>query len=253
MSKLRSRLVRFAFFGIAALAGAAPSLGAQGSVADGIGGELRWKGDTIWRDRDTTGTRVVYRGDTVTRTTYLNGRLRGEQRYLLRGDVGTLIYTRDSTGRMTTSGPLVERVLPLTLMTSERTMIEGALRQREMAEQMSSRGMPSMPEAPRSTTTRERYQWTPHTVIEQLGDTLRYIRGCSAAPPVDTTVYVLFASDSVRRLTPNARTFDRHLARAIRADMNSVVLRSRVAARAPDMSGVPGPSRRPCDGGGAGR
>jgi hypothetical protein len=239
---------------LAAMAGSTPALHAQGSVFDGIGGELRWKGDTIWRDRDTTSTRTIYRGDTVTRTMFLNGRLRVEQRYVVRGDVGSLLSIRDSAGRTTSSAALAERSVPFSTMVGERSMIEGALRQREMSAQMAGRGLSmERPEAARAPGTRERYQWTPNTVIEQIGDTVRYIRGCSAAPPVDTTVYLLFASDSARRLAPSPRTFDRHMARAVRADMDMVVLRTRVASRAPDMTGVPGPSHWPCDGRASGR
>jgi hypothetical protein len=101
-------------------------------------------------------------------------------------------------------------------------------------------------EAPLSTPDIRNYPQSANTNIVQHGDTVAYVVGCAEAGPVKTTVYLLFAGDSLRRLSPDPRTFGPRMVSAVRADMSGVLLRQRVR-RDPASPNLPGPRRWPCD------
>src|SRR5437879_2024646 len=94
--------------------------GAQKSVVGVTGTLLRYHGDTIWVERDTTLTRVVYHGDTVSKLVMVDGRLRYSQVFLLTGDSARTIDFRDSAG---VSHPM-DRPLPAMVATMERQQLE---------------------------------------------------------------------------------------------------------------------------------
>ena len=221
------------------------SLYSQTVVQGGTGVELRYLGDTIWRLRDTTMTTVVFRADTVTRSYFVHGKLTGTARYVVKGDVTVMIDDKDGDGKPRNQS-VWGRPGPEILAGGERRMIESAVRSREMNERMSRMSMPSN-DAPASPVDKRSYASTANLNIEHQVDTVRYIRGCVAAPPVDTTMYVLFASDSVRRIKPAPRTFDRLMNAAIRADMTGANLSQLVSGRAAVVPGLPGPPKWPCD------
>lgn len=211
------------------------------------GGELRYRGDTIWRERDTTVMRMVYKGDTATRTFFIDGKEIAHTVSLLMGDVARMISARSANG-VAQEPAAVGRIVPVMAFMSERMMLEQAISSNAMSERMASIGssMPSW-EAPLSPTEVQTYGFSPNTRIVQHRDTVRYVRGCAAAPPIDTTVYVMFATDSVQRLSPSPRTFGRHMASAVRGDMGSILLQQRVAQARTAPVGIPGPRRWPCD------
>jgi len=130
---------------------------------------------------------------------------------------------------------------------AERQMLEQAMRAEQLQARMPSTMRQSITPDDSPATPRE-YRVSPNTTIVQHRDTVRYIQGCTAAPPVDTTVYVLFGADSVQRRSPAPRTFDRHMVAAIRADMSTTMTREQNAARA-ESPATPLPSLRrwPCD------
>lgn len=226
MSFLQTHLRLAAALASAALL-TAPSVGAQSIVTGPTGTEFRYLGDTIWMSRDTTMTRVILRGDTATRTRFVHGTVVSSATYVQRGDFADQIagIGADGESNMPTDA---RRPTPVAILTSERQMLESAIRSEQMQARMAgmSRGLPTAdasPAAPRE------YRVSPNTRIVQHRDTVRYIRGCTAAPPVDTTVYVLFGADSVQRRSPDPRSFDRHMVSAIRQDMNASLLRERSA------------------------
>jgi hypothetical protein len=242
---LESRLRFLVTFAVLTLGVSPAALDAQTVVQGGIGTELRFLGDTIWRLRDTTMTAVVFRADTITRLNFIHGKPTGTTRYLLRGDVSIMIDDKDGAGKPRNQS-FWGRVGPELVVGGERTMIEQVYRNKEMVERATAMGMPSN-DAPNSPPDKRYYPFSANLNIEQHLDTVRYIRGCAAAPPIDTTVYLMFASDSVRRLSPAPRTFDRIMVAAVRSDMSRVVLSQRVTPRGFVVPGLPGPVKWPCD------
>lgn len=237
---------RLFFVGAFAVGVIAPAtLSAQSTVRGPNGNEFRYLGDTIWRLRDTTMTRLVLRGDTARRTMFVFGRMRMEQTYVQVGDSAFILPMKDSTGKMRPALPGAARSMPISIVSSEAMMVETALKQNAMQANLP---MGFNWDAPLRTDTEVTYAFGANTRIVQFKDTVRYIRGCSAAPPIDTTTYVLYASDSVMRLSPNARMFDRHMARAVHGDMSSANLRQRVAQNAErPITPIPALRKWPCD------
>jgi hypothetical protein len=209
--------------------------------------ELRYHGDTIWRTRDTTMTRLILRGDTAVRTMYVNGKLVSSLTYVQRGDEAQLVASSGADGLPRGSIESGNRV-PMMVVLGERQMLEQALRTEQMQARLPAMARPGMSPDASPASPRE-YFISANTRIVQHRDTVRYVRGCSAVPPIDTTLYVLFGSDSVQRRSPVPRTFDRHMVSAIRADMSTAMTREQLAARS-EQGGVrvPSLSKWPCDG-----
>jgi hypothetical protein len=245
MNTMRAKILRFVCpFAIATVGHMSSALQAQTVVAASGGTELRFLGDTIWRVRDTTMNMVVFRADTIIRANFVHGRLTGTTRYLASGDASVMIDDKDGEGKPRNQS-MWGRVGPDIMAGAERTMIESAIRSKEMNDRMS--GMMRSMEPPASPIDKHAYPFSANLVIEHHVDTVRYIRGCAQAPPVDTTVFVLFANDSVRRLSPAPRSFDRMMAAAVRGDMGRVFLSQRVSSRDVAIPGLPGPPKWPCD------
>ncbi len=214
---------------------------AQRVVSDGIGSEYRSRGDTIWRLRDTTMTRAVYRADTVVQTRYVLGRATGSTISVVRGDSATTVARLGPSGEVL-PGPGAPRTMSAILALSEQRMFEMAVRRESSMPQ----GF-ALPEAPVSPADVQRYPLSASTNIIQHGDTVWYVRGCVQEPPADTTTYLLFANDSLRRLSPSPRTFDKYMVTAVRSDMNRIALAQVVAARRPPVTDLPGVRKSPCD------
>lgn len=240
------RLFRLAAVAIAAMPLCGRSLSAQTTIPGITGMVMRYHGDTIWRERDTTMSRVVFRGDTVIRTMYVHGKSTGTMTYVLSGDDALLVQNVDGDGKPRT-GVQAARSAPALAVIGERQLLESAITSRGMQERMSGMGI-GMPgnDAPVSPTTVQTYAMSANRNLVQHGDTVRYITGCQAVGHADTTVYVLFANDSLKRLTPDARTFGPAMVAAVRADMGGVLLRQRVRDPA-DFAALPGPRKWPCD------
>lgn len=221
-----------------------------------VGMELRYHGDTIWRWRDTTMVRTVFRGDTVIRSSFVNDVATNSMTYVITGDVASVVELRNGTGAALPAG--AGATSPATTLMAERDLFTMSVRQKaaelqsaQMFERMASSGasLPEMPSfmPPRSPADLRKYPFSPNTTIFQHGDTVRYVHGCAAIPRTDTTIYVILASDSLRRVTPNPRTFNHMMTSAVLADMTSVLLRQYSAARDVADPLLPGPRKWACD------
>src|SRR4051812_33882926 len=101
---------------------AAPMAPAQKRSLISGGSIYRYLGDTIWVERDTTVRRTIFRGDTIVKTSWLNGVQLSSQIYVAMGDSARLIAVGDSAGRV--SARTIPRALPLRGLTIEREMLE---------------------------------------------------------------------------------------------------------------------------------
>jgi hypothetical protein len=223
------------------------SLLAQTTV-EGIGGmTMRYHGDTIWRERDSTASRVVLRGDTAKRANFMHGKLTYTATYVLRGDMVRLVEQRDADGKLRAI-PDTSRLVPSSLVTGELQMLETSIRSNAMQARNAARGL-SMPtdDAPLRASTSITYPVSANLTIVHHQDTVRYIRGCLAAPPIDTTMYVILPGDSLRRVSPAPRMFGKQMLMAVRADMNSVLLRRRVSTMSEPTDNLPHLKKWPCD------
>lgn len=219
---------------------------AQKTFASNSGTLFRYFGDTIWVDRDTTETRVVYRGDTVIRRFSMNGRMRSEMTTVLRDGAAWTISTVDSTG---TARPIPNqlRSTPLMIATAERDMLARELQMQETMDRASRRVVDAMyfQMMPPSPMT---YAVAPATTMVHVRDTVLYIRGCPGAARLDTTVFQLFGDDSTRRLSAPARTFGKAMALSLISQMRLRAIQDRMASQAPSRPrDIPGMSSGACN------
>ena len=114
-------------------------------------------------------------------------------------------------------------------------MLEMELRSQESRQRLAAlrsfRDPMQPPDLPDAVTT---YAVSPAVRMTQHRDTVRYIRGCVELGRVDTTTFLMFAADSVRRLSPPARTFGPAMANSLVAHMRSALGQSFLAAQHPD-------------------
>jgi hypothetical protein len=200
--------------------------GAQQSVTDQVGSIYRYRGDTIWVERDTSVTRVVYRGDTVTKTMSLNGRLRSTQTFLLFGDSARFLEYVDSTGA---KRPMPVVAMSATIAMSEHRQLELQLRMVESRRIVERSGAGQALIPPESPETPRTYAVSPAINIVQHRDTVRYITGCPAAGRLDTTVFVMFGADSTRRLTSPDRMFGEGMAVSLIGHMRLALIQAQLS------------------------
>ncbi|MGH7617111.1 MAG: hypothetical protein ACREPM_07785 [Gemmatimonadaceae bacterium] len=237
---MNGRAVRGALLGLVVASAAS----AQKTVVNSLGWIFRYHGDTIWLEHDTTVARAIYHGDTVDRTETLDGRPRYTIRYLLRGDSADILSMRDSTGALRERSASV-RALPGVAVLVERQMLENELRasnRRSMAPVGTFDRLepPAQPEPARTYTIGRTVTMVQHR------DTVRYISGCAAVGHADTTTFILFGRDSVRRTTPNPRMFGQAMALSLVGHMKSAILQEDLTAIAGDVSRELPPIRDPC-------
>jgi hypothetical protein len=187
-----------------------------------LGGVLRYHGDTIWMERDTMVTRAIYRGDTVIKTTWMNDIQVSSSTYLVTGDAARLIGMVDKSG---TAMPVPEnaRAMPLQVVSMERTMLEFALRNQESMARVSAMGVMRRNEPPLFADTELRYTVSSAMRLVQYRDTVRYVRGCPGANRADTTTFVLFKADSVKRVNPE-RMFGQAMAESVINAMRTALM-----------------------------
>jgi hypothetical protein len=178
-----------------------------------LGAVLRYHGDTIWMERDTMVTRAIYRGDTVIKTMWMNDAQLSSSIYLVTGDAARLIGMVDKSG---SSVPVRDnaRAVPLLVISMERSMLESALRMQESMARVSAMGIRRPNEPPLFTDTELRYKPASAMQLVQYRDTVKYIRGCPGASRADTTTFVLFGADSVKRVRPE-RVFGQAMAESV--------------------------------------
>lgn len=194
---------------------------AQKTVVGMTGTMIRYAGDTIWVERDTTVRRTIYRGDTVIRASWLNDRLRTTETFIVRGDQAVLIELSDSAGK-TVEFKTPPRPLPAMIATMDRRMLESELRMdglRSLIAQVSDQMEP--PVAPDPART---YRLSETRTLVHHRDTVSIIRSCAALQHTDTTVYLLVGRDSVRRIAPSPRSFGSAMAYALVGDMRSALV-----------------------------
>ncbi len=208
-----------------------------------VGGtEFRYLGDTIWTQRDTTMTRAVYRADTVIITRFMHGRMVTSTTFLLADGMARTLEIRDSTGAVRRPGPDA-KPFPAMVALGPRTMLESAVRSSTMLGR-SPKGMSY--DVPRSPSTPISYALRTIGTAVHHGDTIRITPGCPGVLSTNTTTWLLVGSDSVRRLSPSPRTFDRYMVMALLGDLSSSVLNARVREMQPSPA-LPGPSKGLCE------
>jgi hypothetical protein len=196
-----------------------------------------YHGDTIWSERDTTETRVIYRGDTIIRRAMIDGREQYEMTFVLIGDSARVVSSRSASGQVSPP-PSNGRALPRLIATSELDMLSRNLEMQRIRNRVPPlRDDPNqVPLSPPSAIT---YIVSPATTIIHVLDTVRYVRGCPTVH-ADTTVFVLFGKDSTRRLTSPARTFGQAMAVSLISQMRMSIIRKRL-----DQSGAGMPRELP--------
>ena len=219
--------------------------GAQKKTVVGITGNVFWyDGDTIWMERDSTETRVIYRGDTVIRRYSINGRST-ESTMILRDGAAWTISQTDSTGAVRPiPGP--SRPLPLLMANSVRDMLERELQSQEMRARVSALGSDAFGYVPLKPPERVKYSLPPATTIVHVQDTVFYIRGCPNAARLDTTVFQLFGEDSTRRLSSPARTFGKAMALSLISQMRMSLMRARTEMQSAPPPNLPGLASTGC-------
>jgi hypothetical protein len=214
--------IRLGAWIVAAAAMAVPDgAHAQKTVVGVTGNVIRYLGDTIWVERDTTLRRTIYRGDTVTRASWLNDRLRTTETFVLRGDQALLIEFRDSTGNAVEfKAPL--RPLPAMIATMDRRMLESELRMDDLRSRIGHAG--DAMEPPVAPDPARTYRLSETRTLLHHRDTISITRNCSALRQTDTTVYLVFGWDSVRRVAPSPRSFGSAMAYALVGDMRTALV-----------------------------
>ena len=210
---------------------------AQKIVWPPTGPLFRYNGDTIWVERDSTSTRVVYHGDTVTRVVMMNGSVRSTTVYVVEGDGARMIDSRDANGAPRPSE--IGRQVPRSLATMERDMLQSSIRseaswsqQNATRAQMAPMGynMPST-EPPTSPVQPVTYSISSGVSIVQHRDTAFYVRGCIGRGKLDTTTFVFHGDTSVDRLVP-ARTFGQGMVVTLVSAMFNANVRQSLSSRA---------------------
>jgi hypothetical protein len=222
-----ARLVVFAL--IAPLAAAT----AQKTLVSLSGTVMRYHGDTIWMERDSTMQESITRGDTVETISAMNGVERRRSVYVIRGDSAYVIR----------NGTVALRGLPSSVATSLNTMLALELRSQNTLRMLESpplRGQTAPPASPETTAT---YKISPALRISQHRDTLTYVRGCEGAHN-DTTLFLLFGRDSVKRISQPQRMFGQAMANGLYSQMRMSLMQEFTNAfqgpLPPDMPKAPG-------------
>jgi hypothetical protein len=222
------------------LAGAlsASTVEAQGrkTVTTVFGSVLRYNGDTIWQERDTTVHLAIYQGDTIKKLMFVNDKLQMERVYLASGDSARLVVIRMANG--TTTSPVLP-ASPLKSVYVERMILESALLSEQAMAQLPFDVRQMMGEPEFSPPQPTRYVADASTTLVQHRDTLHYIRGC-ANRKTDTTRFIFFADDSVRRVSPApARTFGSTMVVTLVSEMRAVLMQQFVATHSPARTDLP--------------
>lgn len=177
---------------------------------------------------------------------WLNGHLRSTETFVVRGDEALLIELRDSVGTAVES-KAPPRPLPAMIATMGRRMVESELRTEGLLPRIALPGNPMEPAvAPDPART---YHLSDTRMLVHHRDTVSVIRSCPALHQIDTTLYVLFGRDSVRRLAPSPRSFGSVMVYALFGDMRSALASQLAATRSAPVTDLPrlnngcGPSR----------
>jgi hypothetical protein len=191
------------------------------TVVTDLGTIFRYNTDTIWSERDTSMTRTVYRGDTVTTERWRVDRRLSLTRHVVIGDSARLLVAIDSNGAPQTTET---RMLPARFLSMNREMLASQLNRPELP-----RGYTSPTDVPLSPASPMTYCIDGSRVIIQHGDTARDVR--TARGRTDTTVYVFDKDTTVRRLSPAPRTFGYVMYNTLVGEMKTSLVRKSSATR----------------------
>ncbi len=213
---------------LGARAGAQP---ARVVVIAGGGGLIRYRGDTIWNERDTTLTRTVYEGDTVVQSRFVNDRRLSYIVFAIVHDSARVVRTVDSIDAIHL--PRAPLTLPASVVLGPRTILALMIQTASLTSQafsMSPGGDPTEP--PWSPKERQTYRVSASVTIQQLGDTVQYFHGCPGNA-TDTTTFVFTGDTTVRRKTLPARSFGWAMTSTIIGEMQGVLMQQLLATTAP--------------------
>ena len=202
------------------------------TLATPTGVLFRYSGDTIWQERDSTITRTTYKGDTVVRDRWMNGRRLEELTFLQLGDSAKLLFSIDSAGARR---PGHERLMPILIISSSRQLLASAMR----APNRGANYVPYAPPAPISYCIDRTRNMVQHA------DTARDIR--KIGDRTDTTVYVFIADTTVKRVSPNPATLGYAMYTTLIGEMQMSVVRRNLATRNPAPGSLPGRSTDGCN------
>ena len=200
---------------------------AQKSFVALTGSIYRYNGDTIWMEKDSTVMRSIAHGDTIENRTTVNDRVTRDMVAVVHGDSARVISTlgrdglpRPATGRARSMPASGVTFLQKTLEVEQRTASLGAGR---IFDQFMP---PALPDPARE------YVVSPASRIVQHRDTVWSIKGCPTEQN-DTTTFLLFGTDSTRRLTTPERTFGQGMVQSLIGEMRQSLMRDLVAAQLP--------------------
>jgi hypothetical protein len=209
---------------------------AQTTIIGRTASIFRYHGDTIWYERDTTLTRTIIRGDTVVNTSSINGIMRYDLTYVVRGDSARLIDARYGMGLDPNT---VGKTAPASAVLMYHMLAETELRMASTRALMNPYDL----EPPRSPELARTYDVSAEVRITQHRNTVFFVRGCPSLGRVDTTVFLMFGDDSVHRVSP-PRTFGKAMNISLTSQMRSALLRERTRMRQaplpPDFPRAPG-------------
>lgn len=165
-----------------------------------VGSVTRIHNDTIWRERDSTVSRDVFRKDTVQRSYSMNGR-GTVATYVIDGDSARTIDFVNMDGSRRTES--IGQTVPATTVLGERRMLESQISMANRQAQLALPALPTFPVVvdglanpvprPAVPAVERVYDPAPDVRMLHLGDTIRYIRGCAPRTRLDTTVFVFLA------------------------------------------------------------
>lgn len=199
---------------------------AQKTFVGMTGAVFRYHGDTIWMSQDTTETRSIIHGDTVINRRSINDQLENETTAVVHGDSALIIAMTGRDGRPRPVPP-ARSTMPAMIATFAQKMLEMESRTANLGGGMAARFGP--PTSPDSTLE---YVLSPASRIMQHRDTVRIIKGCPSER-TDTTTFLLFGTDSTRRLTAPQRTFGEPMAQTLIGEMRNARLQEMVAVMMP--------------------
>ncbi|MES2521631.1 MAG: hypothetical protein V4617_02950 [Gemmatimonadota bacterium] len=211
-----SSMITRVFPVVAMILTAASSASAQDvTIIDRMSGsELRKRGDSIWTRRDSAMQLEVHRGDTSTRTNYVHGLMRWSVTFLRVRDSVRVIAATGAPGAFI---PYVGT--PGMHSRTVANFNREALVRAHRIDSLARLGQLPLRDLPRSPDTLIVYPLNCRQFMTHHADTIRRIVERPNSTIRDSSVFVLFGDDSVRRVWPFPRTFDRYVASSLRNDL----------------------------------
>jgi hypothetical protein len=200
------------------------ALHAQKTVIGLTGSIYRYHGDTIWMEKDSTVIRSITSGDTVANRTEVNDRLMYEMVTVVHGDSARVIQM---TRRDGTAAPMPAEGMSVPV--AAVTFLQSALQMESRSASIGAGRALERMTPPASPDPAREYVVSPASRIAQHRDTVWVIRGCPAERR-DTTTFLLFGTDSTRRLTPPQRTFGQGMVQSLLGEMRSALIRDMVSS-----------------------